>query len=67
MAKETDVKFQYIPNERYIIEIKDEVTKRSYFTKRIGDLRLAVNSADEYIVIAGLTARIFDTKTGEVI
>ena len=67
MAMETDVNFDYIAHQRYIIEIKDEVTERSYFTKRIGDLRLAVNSADEYIVIAGLTARIFDTKTGEVI
>ena len=67
MAKETDVNFDYIAHQRYIIEIKDEVTERNYFTKRIGSLRLAVNSADEYNAMSGLTARIHDTKTGEII
>ncbi len=67
MAKETDVNFDYIAHQRYIIEIKDEVTEKTYFTKRIGSLRVAVNSADEYNTMTGLTARIHDTKTGEII
>ena len=67
MAKETDVKFQYIPNERYIIEIKDKESGRFYYTKRTGALSRAVSMAGEYNVSAGLSARIFDTKTGEII
>ena len=67
MAKETDVNFEYIPHERYIIEIKDKESGRTYHTRRIGTLRYAVNAANEYNSMAGLTARILDTKTGEII
>ena len=67
MAKETDVNFDYIAHQRYIIEIKDNETGRVYFTERIGTLRRAVSCANEYDLASGLSARIFDTKTGEII
>ena len=79
-ANETDVNFEYIPHERYIIEIKDKESGRTYHTRRIGTLRYAVNAADEYSSMAaaqemkdehkflrGMSARIHDTMTGEII
>jgi len=67
MAKETDVNFEYIPHERYILEIKDLETERIYYSRRIGSLPKAISTACEYNILAGLSARILDTKTGEII
>lgn len=65
MAKETDENFEYISNQRYIIEIKVQETGKVYYTKRIGTLPAAVDIAADYNMIADLAAVIMDTKTGE--
>lgn len=67
MAKGTDVNFEYISNERYIIETQDIETGRVYYTKRTATLAKAVRVASEYNLIADLSTKIFDTKTGEII
>lgn len=67
MAKETDVNFDYIPGQRYIVEIKDETTGTSLFTRRICFKSNAVAVSDGYNSHKDFTARIHDTKAGEVI
>lgn len=67
MAKETDVNFNYIPNQRYIVEIKDGDTGQTHHSKRICSIEMAGAMKDSYNSHAGFTARIHDTKTGEVI
>lgn len=67
MARRGEVNFEYITNERYIIEIEVQETGRVYYTKRVGTLAKAVNIAANYNAYADLTALIFDTKTGEIL
>ena len=67
MSEALNERFQYIQNQRYIIEIQDKDSGRVYYTKRIGTLAKAVGDSAEYNLMAGISARIFDTKIGEVI
>lgn len=67
MAKETDVNFEYIPRLRYIVEIKNENQGQLLFTKRICSVGEAVKERDALDALIGLTARIYDTKTGKVL
>lgn len=59
--------FQYLYNKRYLVEIKDRESERIYYTRRIGTLAKAVRIAGEYNLLKDLTAKILDTKTGEII
>jgi len=67
MAKATDVNFDYIPHQRYIVEIKDEQTDRVYYTERICGITQATMLKDGYNNQKNFTAKIHDTKTGEIL
>lgn len=60
-------KFEYISNQRYLIEITDKNSGRKYYTRRIGALAKAVDDCAEYNLLSGISAEIFDTKTGAII
>jgi len=66
MANETDVNFDYIPRLRYIVEIKDMRWTHPVFSKRLCAKSTAKTLKDSYNALIGFTARIHDTKTGEV-
>ena len=66
MVNETDVKFQYIPGQRYIVEINDENWKAPIFSRRLHSIAVAQGMKDEHQNLQGMSAKIHDTKTGEV-
>jgi len=67
MAKETDENFDYIPGQRYIVEIQDEQTGKSLFSRRFCFLSNAATVRDGCNGHKDLTAQIHDTKTGEIL
>jgi len=67
MANETDVNFEYIPGGRYIVEINDENWKAPIFSRRLKSIATAQEMKDEHKFLEGMSARIHDTKTGEII
>ena len=66
-ANETDVNFEYIPGGRYIVEINDENWKAPIFSRRLHSIAVAQGMKDEHQNLQGMSAKIHDTKTGEII
>jgi len=67
MEVERKENFEYVTNGRYLIELLDIESGRTYYTRRIRGLGRAVGMAGEYNSSKGLEATIIDTKTGEMI
>lgn len=65
--KETDMNFDYISTGRYIVEIMNKDWKQPLFTKRMKFKSTAETVKDGHNRIKGFTAKIHDTKTGEII
>lgn len=56
---------EYVKHKRYVIEIKDEVSGRIFYSKRLCYMSAAQQLKGHYNKIAGYFATCFDTKTGE--
>lgn len=66
MSFNTKNGFGYIPNKRFIVEIKDNDTGRLFYTKRIKLEREAFNVRNDYNSLHSMTALVCDTLTGEM-
>ena len=54
---------EYVPRQRFVVEIRDEQTERVFYSKRIGIKKDAVDVRDEYNLLKDVLAIIIDTKT----
>lgn len=67
MCVKTSVDLRYIRGQRFFVEISLDGTKRRHYTKRIARRETADGVKARYDRLKGLSARVFDTKTGEII
>ncbi len=66
MAKRTDVNFDYISNQRYIVELLDETTGQIFYSTRICGYFTAWEMWNKFDRMKGFTAKLHDTKDGTV-
>lgn len=66
MDNNTKIELNYIPGKRFVVEIKDEDSGRLFYTKRFRTEGIAFNVRDEYNMPRSMSAKVCDTKTGEM-
>lgn len=67
MCVKTNIDLRYIRGQRFLVEISLDRIRRRYYTKRIARRETADGVRARYDGLKGLSARVFDTKTGEII
>ena len=66
MRNSTKDDLKYITNQRFLVEIKDKLTGKLFYTKRIKKEKEAFSVRDEYDCLKSMSAKVCDTKTGEM-
>ena len=56
---------QYVKHKRFLVEIKDEESGHTFYSKRFCFKDSAFQVKAHYNKIAGYVAKWYDTKTGE--
>lgn len=54
---------EYVPRQRFVVEIRDEQTGKVFYSKRIAIKKKAEKVRDTYNVLKDVLAIIIDTKT----
>jgi len=57
----------YIPWQRYIVEIKDNKAGLRFMSKRFYAKKTAISVSCGWNALIGISADLWDTKTGEII